>query len=418
MEPSLSPQKLQQGPVEGRAGLLDHENSTPGSGASYQGMERAEVEVEQLQRRHVSEQLQRRHVSEQQQLQLEQLDQLKAFKEQLLCDLFTQLSPQPRPPIQSLPPQPNLPLPCKPSLPHSSLPPCTLSSDLPPATADNPSSTVGSRGASISPSVTPVTPSPVPHHTSTSTQQSPLNSLLPHSPHQSSPNCEVSMVKTSTLPPPPTLPHSLPPHTPPSWSLAQTLVLPQTPPQKLRLSTPSPQGRAVLKDHPNSFQENTHSFDDHTQYPVRPLPRPAWMDRGETTPNQYSDTRATLSERHSRHTEYFNSYYKSQMPHLQTANQHPSNVSPPSNHAFSPVYDRRRPGHPSPLSPVLADVSHTQHHQRAYTQLTADNERLKAKCMDLESQLQQSSAYVRKFSLKIFSSEIFLPLLTTDLPSV
>ena len=403
MEPSQSPQKPPQGPVE----IEGEKRASVGkpAGCHTRGsLLRTDAEAEQLQRR---------HLSEQQQLQLEQLDQLKAFKEQILRDLFTQLSPQqtpPPPPIQSFPP--SFSLPNRPQLHLSATHLCG------PSVPGNPSSTPGGRGGDItSPPLTPVStlshtpaPSPVSRHTpdKTPTRQFPsVHSLPPPSPHKFSPSCEVSVVaKTS---PPHSLPHSPTSHTPPSWSLANLLetLVPRcserNPTQQLPFS---PQG-PVRDEHQLNSSQQTHSFNQ-TQFPVRPVPRQAWVNSGVATPPNH--TRAELFQNHTRQIEDLNN---SQMVQLQSANnQHENNAIPsqplnmiPSIEDVSPpvcvdaTVGRRGlevHSHPSPPSPVPPGVAspQTQLWQGAFTRLAADNEQLKAKCTDMESRLHQCNMFV------------------------
>ena len=410
MEPSQSPQKPPQEPVE----IEGEKRASVGkpAGCHTTGSLRTDAEVEQLQRR---------HLSEQQQLQLEQLDQLKAFKEQLLRDLFTQLSPQQRPrppPIQSFPPS----LLSLPNIPQLHLSATHLCGDFPPSVPGNPSSTPGGRGDITPPPLPPVltlnrtpAPSPVSRHTpdKTPTRQFPsVHSLPPTSPHRFSPSCEAA--KTSP-------PHSLPNSpTPPSWSLANSLETPvprcseQNPTQQLHFSPYSPQGPVRDEHQPNSSQE-TRSFNQ-TQFPVCPVPRRAWVNGGVATPPNH--TRSELFQKHARQFEDLKSYYNSQMvQQLQSANdQHENNATPmqplimiPSSE--DPVYVDAAVGrrslavhsHPSPPSPVPPGVAspQTQLQKGAFARLAADNEQLMAKCADMESTLHQCNMYV-PYSSKLF----------------
>ena len=334
-------------------------------------------EAEETDARHQqAEQLQWQHVSEQRQLHQEQLEQLKAFKTQLVSDLLTQLSPRPkptgtpaaynqRPPpvIHHGPPEFYLPLgsPGKPHSPQSA----QHIHPLPHSATTTPTSIPTQLEASLSGSVT-----------------FPGSQQLPDSPHYSNPSPSIKQS------PQPSLPHK-------DEHEAHT-VYSTPPPYTSHTLSPSTNTRQLHQNSPpfNSAIPEQFSATQQPTLATVPAHSSRWAEVVESA-SMHSSVKAALIEKHTKHVEDLKSYYETQLAKLQEsliAAEKESSVRdtlPPSPRSLPPLCIDTKTGlERLPRSPTASQ-------QRMDTELRANNERLRTECASLEYKLQQCTRYVR-----------------------
>lgn len=365
-----------------------------------------------------TEQLQHLHWSQQQQLNREQLNQLKAFKNQLMNDVLTQLSPRSglqedivgtgqryscfdtRQLSLSLEEAGHVLSPrFTRSIHHSAAdqPPPGLFTPIRLPTSITAVNHVSPSSPHPHSSLTTTTPSRT--HTplsvttdlctsnlSSTPPQAPLNqhTLQVHLPEHSqvalSPTLSPDRsVVSPRLPVPSFSPHS----TPPTITLTpQPILLPGTPDshsQQLSISHASPHtvGHCI-----SSTASSTS--------PSLPL----------NTLNTHSAVKTTLIEKHARHVEDLKQYYESKLEELQrelTLSSEEKSITSPSSHAKSQhrgsnerlqssIATRLQYANlPSPGLPAT---------ERAHKRLQAENDRLKAECTNLQIKLKQHDMYV------------------------
>ena len=336
-----------------------------------------------------TEQLQQLHLSQQQQLYKDQLDQLKTFKAQLVRDVLTQLSPCPGTQLGA----PRLSVRANGS-PEASLslgeagrllyPLSVLPPHLSPPTVTTPVRAGVSSEEFIKPLPLPLYSAPIP-----SLAPSPVVSTL-HTPN----NAPTSQPQYTVSPPPLE-----------EGSLFSTPVLqsplssqPQYPPISRVSYSPNTTTNSTIRT--RAFQPvpitdtSRNSFLTHpTSCPMPPHLRSQGVSFADTE----SEVKAVPIEKHTRHVEDLKSYYESQLAELTEslqADKFPGLIPSASTYSGSPL--NRTATSPSSVntasrghSPMVATAS-------AAT-LVTDNERLKSKCADLESKLQQSNLYVPQF---------------------
>lgn len=304
-----------------------------------------------------TEQLQWQHMNEQRQLHQEQLDQLKTFKEQLVTDLLTQLSPQNN---------------------------CIGTSTYKPrpSVINYGTSEISQLVASDSKQLFYCQS---PHDNSS--EQSSIHQQPPPLPHCSSPTTSLSLQTTT--------PYHSPPYN-------NTIHHTSPPPQPLHPDS--------FHTPPNSKYNSQHlSFHPLVTpllYPYpssQPLSTPTVYSPHHNTTNIHSTVKAALIDKHVKRVEVLKSYYETQLTEIKenlraekestkmSQTLSPLCINTTSDTSLSPIvqssihYDDVRQ-----CSPVMADISH----QRIDSKLQADNQRLRNECTNLESKLQQSNMYV------------------------
>lgn len=364
-----------------------------------------------------TEQLQQLHWSQQQQLDREQLNQLKAFKNQLMNDVITQLSPRSGPQEDivgtgqryscfdthqlslSLEEAGHLlsPLFTHP-IHHSAAPPglftpIRLPTSITAINHVSPSSSPPrSSLATTTPSRTnpPVTTELCASNLYSTPPQAPLNqhTLQVHIPERS----QVALPSTLSpdlsvvcpqLPVPSSSPHS----TPPTITCTPGPILPA--------------GTANSHSQQLSISRTSPHTVGHTISPTArstmPLPLP---QNTQGTPNTHSAVKTTLIEKHARHVEDLKQYYESKLEELQRELNLSSEEKPltsPLSHAKSPDCESNerlqssiatRLQYANLPSPGLSAT------ERAHKRLQAENDRLKAECTNLKIKLKQHDMYV------------------------
>ena len=327
---------------------------------SVQGLPR-EGEAEDRTDGRAENQLPRGHVTEQRRHHLEQL---KAFKDELVRDLLTQLSPQSSRHLRPSPvPSTNLSLP---SPPYST----------PPRSAT-------------------VTHSP--------------KSLLTHThppltPPRGSPRSPLTPSRNVSPGLPPSHPHSHISHhfTPPPTTTAASFETVISSPVTSQTHTQSTHHHPSTNLGPQGHQ---YSFKSPQTSP--PLPRMAWVSNTDNSTSLCSETRAKLTENHSMHVEDLESHREfQQMKQADLV----SGATTPVNEPKLPSF--RRTALPLQVNtPVLKSpdthlsLPRTNLHyalpsspapqsSRPPEKLATENEQLKTKCSELQSELQQTNMYV------------------------
>lgn len=386
-----------------------------------------------------TEQLQQLHWPLQQQLNRDQLEQLKTFKTQLMNDVLTQLSPRSvsresktGTPGHKSPQNDQLSLSLEEAghllSPHFPCPTHHSTADQPPPVLSTP--------------IKPPISSAAKKHVSPSPPHPPFSSTISSHTHTLAPDItDLHMSNLSSTPPQ----HSLNLHTlqvqlpeylqvPPSSTLSPNLSLecPQIPPPPTSpdTATTTPPTITHTPLPPEALDSHSQQISISETYSLRCSPNPAPLQPADdyhspphavghyTSPtasptthplpptvqrtlNTHSAARTTPTERHTRHVEDLTQYYESKLEELQReltrSSERNSSQPLPLNNAKP--QDHRHTGNPkssiatpheyaSVRSPVLPVT------KRLNERLQADNERLKAECTKLQIMLKQHDMYV------------------------
>lgn len=378
-----------------------------------------------------TEQLQQLHWSQQQQLNREQLNQLKAFKNQLMNDVLTQLSPRSGPQEDILGTgqrygcfdtrQLSLSLEEAGHVlsPRFTRPIHHSAADQPPPGLFTPirlptSITAINHFSPSSPRPHPsLTTTTIPSHThtplsvttelctsdlSSTPPQAPLNQHTQqiHLPELSQVALSPDLsVVSPQLPVPLFSPHS----TPPTITCTPRPILPPGTPdshsQQLSISHTSP-----------------HTV-GHSISPMASSTTPPSLPKNtQGTLNTHPAVKTTLIEKHARHVEDLKQYYESKLEELQrelTLSSEEKSLTSPSSHAntqhrgsnerlHSSIATRLQYANlPSPGLPAT---------ERAHERLQAENNRLKAQCTNLQIKLKQHDMYV--YTTHVYVPQVYL----------
>lgn len=348
-----------------------------------------------------AEQLTQLHLSQQQQLYKEQLEQLKAFKAQLVEDVLTQLSPQPGNP--QLGPARPIGHPVKP--PEVSL-------------------SLGGAGSLLYPLSIPLPPHCSPPAVTTPVRQavSPEEFINPLPLPLSSPS-----TPRLRLTPPPDISTLHTPNNPPAIQ-PQCIPIRQSLEEGSICSTPAPYLSPQLQGPNLSYSPTTATNPTVHTHPFQPVPLadtsrklfqtpptshpipPHLQPRGINVADVESEAGAVLIQKYAKQVEALNAQlaelretvqadkFAGQIPSAYTYAGSPKAWRATSPSSSLPTTSR---GHSPPAAPPPAP------------RLQADNERLRTKCADLEHKLQQSSLYVAQVFV-IMTESRMLSFLCTE----